>query len=444
MKLIFFKGLPESIIDQKTGVEQNNPNTTYVSPAILQHLKIDQNVLTIIPNQHESLTDPVAMELMASVEEDQTDESNETCFLQQGENATVPARDDEGAVELLCESNEPQSNENQSPNSIAKRPQHEHIDIQKSLKKHASSAMKFRCFEINWGKVSDNILGQLNNLQAFKTSNPGCSIPGSLRLGRSDVSNLVNNIVDQLRTSDPRIKAETMEMVAKTVLRKFPCLEFTDDDGFGNGMSYVVIKQKMINRNTYLNRFRETSDKKLVVPNKGRNVHAGTLKNYWQHSSKDCQKELLSKLRRDEPNLLTDEFLANSQAYVRFKFSNATDLNQLFTEFPVLRRRNVLNFHFEKATGVNIMDFCKYYSMKRTKIIDYSNSTSQKFPHLPKDCSDIEVFKFLACIVGENLNDLILKKEVRMVLFFMVLILLTLVIVQKSTLEWNLQFRLYE
>lgn len=371
--------------------------------------------MTIIPNQHITVPDPIAMQLLADVVEDKeiTFQQPSTSLQTNAADCSVEVPEDN--EELLDQASEINLDdvvidENQSPNSSIKRPGT--VEVQKSTKKHASSEMKFRCFEINWAKLSDNALTKLNSMQEFKVNNPDDSIPTALRMTRSDTSNLVNNIVDQLRAIDSRIKADVMETVAKQLLCKYPCLESVDDDGFGNGMSHIVIKHKMINRNAYLNRFQDSCEQKIPPFNKGRNVRAGTLKSYWKNSKKECEKEVLSKLRRDEPVLLTDEFLETSQAFVRYRLSESKDIKQLLSEYPVLRRRVLMNYHFGQATGVSVDNLSKYYGMKRTKIISYSGTAGRKFEKLNNECSDLEVFRFLACLVGENMSDLVVNKEV--------------------------------
>ncbi|XP_058814400.1 uncharacterized protein LOC131678342 [Topomyia yanbarensis] len=221
---------------------------------------------------------------------------------------------------------------------------------------------------------------------------------------------LVNNLVDQLRAVDSNISADIMEAISKQVLQKYPCLEKRDDDGFGNGLSYITLKQKMINRNVYLNRLNETSKKSIPVFQKHRNRRAGTVQEYWKTSSDHCPKEVFSKLRRDEPSLLTEEFLEQSQAFVRSRLDQNKNLNLILSELPVLRRRKLLEFHFKKSTGIDIGMLSTYFTAKREKIIGYS--TTRKMLKLQSSSTDYEVFDFIAKLVGEDLSDLVLKKEI--------------------------------
>lgn len=225
------------------------------------------------------------------------------------------------------------------------------------------------------------------------------------------MSGLVNCIVDQLRTIDTFIRADTMETVAKNILQKFPCLETHDDDGFTDGLSYVVIKHKLINRNSYLNRFKDPNVLPTIPNKKARNARAGTSKEYWLKASAECNKEVISKLRRDEPNLLTLELLESSQAFIRHRLDGSHDLKTLLLEMPVLRRRKLLSYHFKQATGVGIDTLQKYFSSKRSKVVEYS-AVIRKPMQLSRTCSDVNIIQFMASMVGENLGDLVLKKEV--------------------------------
>ncbi|XP_058830068.1 uncharacterized protein LOC131689178 [Topomyia yanbarensis] len=377
----------------------------------LQAFNIDPNVMTIIPNQSISVSNPLIERFLARGITDQDISLQQPSTSQHVNDTDYSITEQEDNVNQVSDkdSDDPTIEENQSYNLTRKRP--ESVEVLKSTKKHAASEMKFRCFEINWNKLSDNILNKLNTLQEFKINNPNAQIPAALRMTKGDTSSLINNIVDQLRAIDTDIKASVMETVAKQLLSKYSCLEMVDDDGYKNGTDHVVIKHKMISHNAYLNRFRPFQEN-IPPSNKGRNVRAGTLKSYWKCSKKECAKDVLSKLRRDEPELLTDEFLASSQSFVRYQLTETKDIKKLLSEYPVLRRRGLLNYHFAQATGVCVDDLRKYYDMKRPKIINYSITAGRKFVKLDNECSDMEVLGFLACLVGENINDLIVKKEI--------------------------------
>lgn len=128
-------------------------------------------------------------------------------------------------------------------------------------------------------------------------------------------------------------------------------------------------------------------------------------------SSNQCNKEILSKLARDEPNLLTNEFLLESQAYVRFRLDEKIDTSCMLSKLPVIRRRRLLNFHFKQATGENIDVFRKYFSAKRDKIIRYS-LTCKAGTHLEDTSSDTDILRFLCTLTGEKFDDLVHLKEV--------------------------------
>ncbi|XP_058839324.1 uncharacterized protein LOC131694835 isoform X1 [Topomyia yanbarensis] len=301
--------------------------------------------------------------------------------------------------------------ENQSPNTSKKRSLNA-IVVERNKKK-VSVDMKFESFEINWSKLSDNLLTELRKKQDFKNKNPKLKVPRMMRISNADTNTLVNIIVDQLRAIDTNVRADTMESVAKQILSRYPCLEFEDDDGFGAGEGYVSLKYKMINRNAYLNRFKDpnkpsTSRSEKV---KLRNVRAGTIKEYWTETSPDCTKDIKSMLLREEPHLLTDEFMSKSQAYLRYVLDEKQDLKSTLKQFPIVRCTKILNFHFTKATGVDVSDLRKYYSSKKSKIINYS-LTCRRGYRLKNNATDLEVFSFLASLLGENIDNLIIQKEI--------------------------------
>lgn len=295
------------------------------------------------------------------------------------------------------------------------------ITLHKSSKKHASTEMKFRYFEVNWNKLSDHLLIRLSTLQKFRNEHPGVFPPPRLRFAKTEVTQLVNAVVDQLRIIDTQIRAETMENVSRQIIQKFPCLDSSDDDGYGAGQGFVELKYKMIHRNNYLNRYGEShaAPIKPISSKKSRNARAGTIKEYYELTSMECDKAVLSILKRDEPNLLTEEFLGQSQAYVRFRLDEKISTAKMVSQLPVVRRRTLLNYHFEKATGKDVSLFRNFFSSKRDKIIQYS-LTCQPNLHLKNSSSDVDVLKFLCSLVGENFVDLVIPKEVRDVILVLI------------------------
>lgn len=396
-------------LDQTSGVVTTVDADT-ANRIFMQQLHLPQNLLTIIadPSTNSPPTDPIAMQLMTDYEEhDGTNQEQEMAQLI----TVVPTIDlqeptcskylDDGKS---ASSNDNVTDENQSPNKRAHQ-----TEVQKSCKKQATSVMKFRSFEVNWEKVSDNLLDRLNSLQEYRAKN-STAVPRSMRFKKTELICLVNSVVDQMRCIDTRIRADVMETVAQQILRKYPCLEILDDDGFSNGLSHITIKHKMINRNTYLNRIDNDVPKVKQLTEEFRNRRAGTMKEYWNVSTKQCSKEILSKLRRDEPALLTAEFLMASQGFVRSRLDQKKDLSSIVSEFPVLRRRQLLSFHFKQATGIEIDMLRKYYDSKKAKIVGYS--ATQKTHALCETSTDYDVFNFLAKLLDENLDGLVLKKEI--------------------------------
>lgn len=406
-------GMESVVLTQSPNYFQNARDAECSGFPYLQQVRLAPNVITLISNSQEnsSVADPIAMQMLTDMEH-QNVENLENCSSQFETDSpstskikTVTRPKHSGQEGNRYEGGR---DENCSPNASEKRILHEQPGYQK--KKQATSLMKFRSFQVNWTKVSDNLLARLNSLQEHKLQNPNMAVPRSLRLKKNEMSSLVNTVVDQLRVIDTKIRADTMESVAKQMLQKFPCLEILDDDGFGNGLSHITIKHKMINRNTYLNQDKDSEGKTRPLIPKSRNRRAGTVQEYWKTSNDQCSKEILSKLRRDEPSLLTEGFLIESQAFVRSQFDQNKELKVILSELPVLRRRQILHFHFKQATGIEIETLRGYFTAKRAKIVDYS--TTKKTLKLKQTSTDYDVFDFLAKSVGENLSDLVLKKEV--------------------------------
>lgn len=315
------------------------------------------------------------------------------------------------------ESDSNSDHENVSPNKTRKRKQaFSGVKLQKSTKKHAATDMLFVNFKIKWDKVSENYLIKLQNLQKFQDENPDKEVPPSLCILKPELNGFINEVVNQLRLIDVDISAEVMANVAKQIIEAYPCLDSGDDDGFGRGQGYIELKYKMINRNYYLKRFMDEEKTKTPLPlKKKRKIRSGTDKQYWENTTNDCSKEMYSKMLRDEPELMNDELLEQSQAFIRHTLDEQGleqgNLNSIVKRLPVLRRRVLLNYHFLKATGVDVETLRTYFAAKREKIIDYSNGC-RKLKHLKDTDQDIEVFSFLCSLVGEEFNDLVIKKEV--------------------------------
>lgn len=310
-------------------------------------------------------------------------------------------RDDQGDASV--------DGENQSPNVQHKRPA-DPITVEKR-KRRATNDMKFQSFQINWSKVSDRLMQQLDLFQSACNISPKQPVPREKRVTNEDLNELVAVVVDQLRTIDKAVSAGIMDTVAKQITARYPCLDFSDDDGFKDGKGFVAIKLKLIHRNSYKNRFKEEGEATQSRSQKAklRHVQSGTLQEYWQTTSQDCPTSVKSVLQRDEPDQLTNDFLIESQPYVRFLFDNE-ELDELLSRFSVLRRTVLLNYHFEKATGVNISDLSKYFLAKKRKIIDYSRKSKKQT--LGEEASTLEILDFLAHLVNEKLENLIIQKEV--------------------------------
>nr|XP_029722577.1 uncharacterized protein LOC109621981 [Aedes albopictus] len=344
----------------------------------------------------------------ADMDQDEIEEEDIDNSTVQDDNDSMPNSDVKHIVaESLVE-----PDENVNPNCTDKR-RCEEVTVLRGVKKHASSEMKFNSFQVNWNKISDNVVSRLQKLQDFCNQNSNLPAPKPLQISKTELSTLGNTVVDQLRTIDTCIRADVMEAAARQITSKFPCLNFVDDDGFGSKTGYIWLKLKMINRNTYLNRYREPNQPKASSGEvrRNRNLRAGTVKEYWQTSSKDCPKEILSALSRNEPELLTCDFLKASQSYVRYRLDEDKQLKDVLANLPVLRRRCLLYYHFECATGVKAESLEQYLSAKRAKIIDFSTN-SRKFGPLDDNCTEYDMFKFFCRSVGEKIEDIVIVKEI--------------------------------
>ncbi|XP_055586651.1 uncharacterized protein LOC129739249 isoform X2 [Uranotaenia lowii] len=277
-------------------------------------------------------------------------------------------------------------------------------ELVKSNKRSATD-MKFESFRINWDKISDNLLLRLEKMQCYENEHPDChNFPIDIDFSNSFMCELANQLVDQLVLIDLHVPASVQDFVAKEVYSKYPCLHFRDDDGFKTPEGHQVLKRKMINRVSYKKRYSGNKTEQLPKRRKHRIVRSGTIENYWQEKSSSCEPQLYSLLLRDEPNVTDEWFLQKSQPFVRYIFSNEENIAENLKKFPIIRRRKMLSFHFEKCTGIALDTLGKYYSEKKHKIIDYSLRNKKK--NLNANSTDFEIFEYLAALVDEDFKDL--------------------------------------
>ncbi|XP_055610018.1 uncharacterized protein LOC129756966 [Uranotaenia lowii] len=286
------------------------------------------------------------------------------------------------------------------------------INVMMSTKRVLNSDQKFRKFRVNWEKIGGTILKKLSALHEHRTKNPESAIPRELHFTKQNWTSLVQSVIDQMIIIDKKPSATVLGEVAKSILLEYPCLGFTDDDGFERLLGYIPLKQKLISRRNYLLRFVNEQPHQRASTRKStnRNLRAGTLTEYWQMSSNSCSKEVLSTLQRNDSELLSDDFLVASQPYVRFILDESKPVLEIMSQFPVMKQKKLLSFHFERATGVPSDSMHKYFTAKRCKIIDYSK-TKKKFQSLDDDATDLQIIDFICGRLGERISDLIIAKE---------------------------------
>ncbi|XP_055601684.1 uncharacterized protein LOC129750705 [Uranotaenia lowii] len=281
-----------------------------------------------------------------------------------------------------------------------------------SNKKHAESDFKFRNFRISWNEMNSTLKHHLLDMETFRKEFPSTVMPHSLRMTKFLWCSLMHPLVEQVRAIDVNASASVMEDIAKEIIRAYPSLDLSDDDGFGAGQGWIYIKRKLITRSSYRKRIRESNQPTVSSKQncKNRNVKAGTTEEYWKITSKECSPSMLSVLKQDNDCNITNEFLKVSQPYVRYIFDTSTNLNLTLNELPVLRRRKLLMFHFEESTGVDPECLQMYFNSKKHKIIEFSR-THRKYK-LEENASDMDVFKFFAQFLGEDFNQLVIQNPI--------------------------------
>lgn len=297
------------------------------------------------------------------------------------------------------------------PEVAAKSPKRKLSPPPKLFKKRSSICMKFDNFKINWIKLDDAVNNRLNELDKL-ARNKEVNFSRS-RVMKHDRLFIINMVVDQLRHIDYNISACVMEMAAKQIIDKFNCFQFVDDDGVQDlNRGWLTLKSFLIDRNNYLNRPKRPDQRSVTAKEakQMRNVHAGTKESYWAQETPDCDATIISTLKRDDPTLLIDEIMIKSIGFIRYIIGQEKSLSQIMSDWPILRRRKLMEFHFLQATGVHLTDLATYFRAKRNNILMYSQN-NKKNAKLDEQSSDFEYFSFICDALKENISDICQAKE---------------------------------
>lgn len=282
----------------------------------------------------------------------------------------------------------------------------------KTISRKSSICMKFDHFKVNWKKLDDGVTKRLNEKDSLARKQE--THISNYIVSKKDRLLVVNMVVDQLRQVDTVISACVMEAVAKKIIETFFCFQFNDDDGVQDlNRGWSTLKSHLIDRNNYLNRPKRPNQTTITAKEakQMRNTHAGTNPNYWSLRTAECDNSIKSKLKRDDPNVLTDTVLQNSLGFIRHILDQKIPLLDIVKEWPVIRRRKLVEFHFYQATGVNLMDLSTYFNAKRNNILCYANQIKAN-SELDESSSDFDYFSFICRCLGEQINNICVQKEI--------------------------------
>uniref|UniRef100_A0A8D8IXY2 (northern house mosquito) hypothetical protein n=2 Tax=Culex pipiens TaxID=7175 RepID=A0A8D8IXY2_CULPI len=290
----------------------------------------------------------------------------------------------------------------QEPCTSGKSPKRSQQQAVKVSTKRVSITMKFENFEINWAKLDDAVYERLKNKNESSDQ----------RVSKQDRIKVVNMTIDQLRVIDTQVSACVIETAAKQILQKFKCFQSADDDGCQDqNRGWSTLKTYMINRNSFLNRPQDINKTPPTSKNTKhlRNMRSGTFASYWNESNASCDKTTTSKLKRDDINILTENFLESCVGFIRHILDQKKPLVEIVNEWPVVRRRQIIEYHFQQATGVNIQNLSAHFKAKRPKIIQFSQQNQKS--ELDENSNDYQILTFLCNYLKEKFDDICCKKE---------------------------------
>lgn len=269
-----------------------------------------------------------------------------------------------------------------------------------------SAAMKFSRFEINWKQIPNDVMDQLKGRQ------PDAGYKG---ISQTNYNRFVDHVIAQIRIICTKIPFNLIKKVALTITQKYPTLRDCDDDGNVIGDGSNSLADKLRNHNSYLNRAyrseHQVASKKHCFK---RQCKVGVRVEYYKNSKKHCNKEHLLLLTRMDTytSLLDEHVLSSTEGFVRYKIDSCITLTALHKELPAIRRNELLNFHFQKATGCNADIFSTNYKEKKTKLIEVSKLFKKPL-HILTNANDLDVIEGVAKLLNESTTSLIHTVEVR-------------------------------
>ncbi|XP_058467061.1 uncharacterized protein LOC131439955 isoform X2 [Malaya genurostris] len=262
----------------------------------------------------------------------------------------------------------------------------------------ASTTLLLSQFEIDWSIIPFDIISQLENTTESV-------------LNETDYNRFVDHIVGQTRNITTSTPLSVYRQIAQVIVNKYNFFIDVDDDGIiiGNGCSSLI--EKLKNRNSYLNRAHKSGhhNKNLKLGDDPmRQCRIGIRDNYYftgePHVPKSCLQKLLKNIGWDM------DLLTSSKSYIRFKMDSSS-INDLMDNFPILRRKAFLEYHFFEATGVEAENFKNNFLEKRDRIISLSQTYRNKSLHIQNSADDKCVFSGIARLLKEELTEIIHEVE---------------------------------
>lgn len=279
----------------------------------------------------------------------------------------------------------------------------DHVKGQPKPRNDATALLKLANFEIVWDIIPKDIIYQLEGHQ------PEAGFRG---ISQTNYNRMVDHVVAQIRGINTKIPLSVFKNVAMKITTAYPSLRDRDDDGgiIGDGASSLA--DKLRNHNSYLNRTHRT-DRQTLQRNicSHRQCKVGIREEYAKSGKKGCSKEHLLLLTRENSERLSEEMLLGTEQYVRYQLDCSMSLKTLHQQLPMLRRNELLNHHFLKATGINADTFATNFKKKKEKLIEVSGYYSRQM-RIPANATDCQIFEGVSRLLGENFSTCVHEIEV--------------------------------
>lgn len=238
------------------------------------------------------------------------------------------------------------------------------------------------------------------------------------------ITEVIHMVVASMRQVKTSIHSEAFRTIARKMGEKYPKMfKDYDEDGQILGNGYSSTYNKLVERNSYLNRPHKrnqdpaTSD--TVPLNKRRKLlkaKAGC--SNWDPlpttptPDTETIKTILKNISDTDDSLW--EYLEKSYAEQRKFINSSKDLLSILSEWPILFKPKVAIWHFKKLTGSQFGDITNFFRDKCKRILKFGEKRHKILVEGAKNETSTEILalQILTAHHKEKLEKIFFHKEV--------------------------------